>query len=636
MKHLCVGVLGHVDHGKTSLVKALTGTDTDRLKEEKERGISIVLGFADLTLSGGRVAFVDVPGHERFVRTMVSGATGISAVLLAVSACEGVKPQTVEHLDIAALLGLRRGIVALTQCDRVSLEARAEAVAELRRYLANTFLADAPIVETSVVTREGLDALRSTLDTLVGESEEIEDEGFAYLPVDRVFALPGAGVIVTGTLQRGSFAEGDELEIYPHGTRAIVRQVQSHGERVGRGLPGRRTAVNLRNADREGIARGDVLAHPGTLQLARFLDVELSVLASASQALRDGERLRVLFGTTETFGRFHELDHDDIPPGETRFGRIQLDAPAPVLARERFIVRSYSPIHTIGGGSILGAQDQRMRRSRAEERRIAEVLSRADLGDVLSMRCALAEPSPLDLRAFAICERFALERVQDIARASRMVEVGGGVVRREAIEALEQAALSGLDKFQREDGLAAGLSVEELQGRLEIATDTAVLVCALERLCERGVLSRVGGKFGIGDTRASVGLNERDRALYEEIESAFRAGALESPSLPEVIRDEPDRFRVYKHLVSKGVLVALHASNKPRNFGNTIAFHAEAVESARQRLVARFGESRFETAQAKEFLGISRKYLIPLLEHLDARGHTRRTGEARIFVKRKV
>ncbi len=637
MKHLTAGVLGHVDHGKTALVKALTGTDTDRLKEEKERGISIVLGFAELALPSGRVAFVDVPGHERFVRTMVSGATGIGAVLLAVSACEGVKPQTIEHVEIAGLLGVRRGIVALTQCDRASSDERAETIAKLKSYLSKTVLAGAPIIETSALTGEGLDTLRAALDALVRETGEVEDEGHAYLPVDRVFTMPGAGLVVTGTLRRGGLAEGDQLEIYPRGARATVRQVQSHGERVGRGLPGRRTAVNLRNVDREGIARGDALAHPGTLRMARYLDVEMTLLASAGQPLRDRERLRVLFGTTEVLGRIHALDRSEIEPGETHFGRIHLEQPAAVLVRERFIVRSYSPMRTIGGGRLLGTHDRRPGRGGADALRILETLARGEIEGVLRLRCELAEPAPLDLQAFEIHERFAPERVRHTASQLGLVSVGGGVVRREAIDAAGRAAIDALDEVRRQDSIAAGLSLDEILGRSGGAAHPAVLACALEGLIASGVVARADAKFRLAGRGGQEAMSDRDQLLCNEIEAAFRAAALGPPSLPEVIRQDDHRFRIYKHLVSTGAIVALHAANKPRTFENTIAFHREAIEQARRDLANRFGEAgRFETADAKTLLGISRKYLIPLLEHLDAQGFTRRAAEARVLVKREV
>ncbi len=573
MNHLTVGVLGHVDHGKTSLVKALTGTDTDRLKEEKERGISIVLGFADLVLPSGRVAFVDVPGHERFVRTMVSGATGIGAVLLAVSACEGVKPQTIEHLEIAGLLGLQRGVVALTQCDRVTPELRATVIADVRSYLSGTTLKNAPIIETSAVTGEGLDELRAVLDALLRETMPIEDEGYAYLPVDRVFTMPGAGVVVTGTLRRGALAEEDEVEIYPRGTRAIVRQVQSHGERVGRGLPGRRTAVNLRNAERASIAHGDALAHPGTLRIAQFLDVELTLLASAKRALRDRDRLRVLFGTTETFGRFHAVDRGPMEPGETRLGRIHLEEPAAVLVRERFIVRAYSPMRTLGGGRLLGAYSRRPRRTRADEARMLEALARGNLDEVLRLRTELATFRPADLAQFAIEERFPLDRTRDAAHRLGLVETSEGVIRQEAV------------RSNKPDGHA----------------------------------------------------EPQDRALCDGIESILRAAGLEPPPLSDVIQGEEKRFQAYKHLVNVGAIIALNASNKPRTFENTIALHRDSVEKARRDLAKRFGETgRFETADAKAVLGISRKFLIPLLEYLDAQGLTRRSAEARVLVKKEV
>jgi selenocysteine-specific elongation factor len=631
MRHLTVGVLGHVDHGKTTLVKALTGVDTDRLKEEKERGISIVLGFADLALPSGRVAFVDVPGHERFVRTMVSGATGIRAVLLAVAANEGVMPQTVEHLEIAALLGIRRGIVALTQCDRVDPEVREEAIADVKRFLSKTFLAGAPLVATSSVTGEGLDRLRVELDGLVRTEPPVEDEGHAYLPVDRVFTMAGAGTIVTGTLRRGSLAEGDDVEIYPRGGRAAVRQVQMHGTAVSRGLPGGRVAVNLRHVPKEAIARGDALAHPGTLQAGRFLDVELALLESAASPLRHGQRLRVLFGTSEVFGRAHLIDRQELAPGDQCLCQLHLEGVAAFLVKEHFIVRAYSPVRTLGGGRLLGATASRRRREAGVG--ALEILSRGRLDEVLALRCSEAEPAPIDLRTVAMAERFALGLVLESAEAPEFARVGEwGAVRTEAIESMRRGVSAALEDARRADPMAPGLSAEELLTHLGEAGHPVVLAQVLREQVRTGTLTEHRGKFSRA-ADAGGDLGEADRELCAAIEAAFKEGGLEPPPVTEAVGLDKNRGRAYRRLVDTGVLIVTHVANKPRTAANTIVFHRETIERAQAELVARFGaDGGFDTAQAKAALGTSRKFLIPLLELLDARQFTRRRGEARVFV----
>ncbi len=631
MTRLTAGVLGHVDHGKTSLVKALTGVDTDRLKEEKERGISIVLGFAGLALPSGAVDFVDVPGHERFVRTMVSGATGIQAVLLAVAANEGVMPQTIEHLDIAHLLGIRRGIVALTQCDRVDPAARIEAIANVKHFLSKTFLADAPLIETSSLTGEGLDALRAELDALLRTEPPIQDEGHAYLPIDRVFTMPGAGTIVTGTLRRGALAEGDDLELYPRGARVAVRQVQMHGAQVPRALPGGRVAVNLRHVPKETLARGDALAHPGSLQCARFLDVELAQLDSAAGPLRHGQRLRILFGTTEVFGRAHLLDRPELVPGDHCLCQLHLEETAAILVKEHFIVRAYSPMRTLGGGRLLGVTTTR--RKREPGTAALEILARGGLEEILALRCREAGPAPINLQAMAVSERFALDRLLAAAAPPEYARVGEwGAMRTETITAIERGILATLDEAHRADSMASGLSAEQILTRLGDAGHEAVLAHALHAQVGAGTLIEQRGKFRRASDTAT-NLSDADRALCDQIEAAFKKGGLEPPPLTEVVGPDKNRGRAYRRLIDTGLLAATYAANKPRTSANTLIFHRDALEAARAKLTAHFAaQGKFDTAQAKTALGISRKFLIPLLELLDAQGFTRRSGEARIFI----
>ena len=368
MNYFTLGVLGHVDHGKTSLVKALTGVDTDRLKEEKERGISIALGYASLELPHGQIGIVDAPGHEKFIRTMVAGATGIRAVLLVLDVNEGVKPQTVEHLRIAELLGIEHGIAVITKCDTATdPEMRELAEAELRDWLEGTFLDEAPFIHTSTKTGEGLEELKDTLDHLLVHIPPLQDEGFPCLPVDRVFSISGFGTVVTGTLQRGTLHVDDEIEMFPGNLRAQVRELQAHNEFVPQVLPGHRTAVNLRGVEKQAIRRGDFLATPGSLQTGRFLSVHLRLLDEAEAPLKHRQVVRVLYGTQEIFGRMHFLDRDTLEPGDAVCAQIQLDEAAPMLFREKFILRAYSPMVTIGGGTLLGVEDTRFKRNRSDD-----------------------------------------------------------------------------------------------------------------------------------------------------------------------------------------------------------------------------------------------------------------------------
>ena len=354
MKHIVMGTAGHVDHGKTALIKRLTGVDTDRLKEEKERGITIELGFASLSLPDGRVlGVVDVPGHERFVRNMVAGAAGIDLVVMVIAADEGVMPQTREHLQICTLLGIRKGFVALTKIDMVDEEWLTLVREDVREFLRGTFLEDAPVVPVSSLTGAGFPELIETIARVADEVEEAADVGLFRLPVDRVFTMKGFGTVVTGTLTSGRVTTGEEVEIYPAGLRARVRGIQVHNQPVDTAEAGQRTAVNLQGVDRAVIERGYLLAGKGALAVSQRLDCLYRHLAGAARKLKNRALVRLHTGTSEVMARMILLDRDELEPGEEANAQLVLDAPLAVVAGDRFVVRSYSPVTTVGGGVIL-------------------------------------------------------------------------------------------------------------------------------------------------------------------------------------------------------------------------------------------------------------------------------------------
>jgi selenocysteine-specific elongation factor len=355
LRTLLVGVIGHVDHGKTALVRALTGVETDRLKEERARGVSIVPGFALLAAPQGEIDLVDLPGHERFVRAMVSGATGMRAVLLAVDANEGIKPQTIEHLEIARLIGVRRGVLALTKADLATADVIAARSAEIAAAASRAGLVAGPVIATSTVTGAGVADLSGALTALLADAEPGTDDGFPYLPVDRVFTRPGFGTVVTGTLRRGPLAVGDTVEIVPGGRSAVVRGLQIHGRPVERADPGRRTAVALRGVGLDEIARGQALSMPGMLAPGTWIDVALAAAASAEGPLASGTACRLLFGTTEVEARLRLLDRDALEPGSSTQAQLHLAEAAAVPAGEPFVLRLDSPPATVAGGRVLDA-----------------------------------------------------------------------------------------------------------------------------------------------------------------------------------------------------------------------------------------------------------------------------------------
>ncbi|RLC28530.1 MAG: selenocysteine-specific translation elongation factor, partial [Deltaproteobacteria bacterium] len=356
MKQIILGTAGHIDHGKTSLIKALTGIDTDRLKEEKQRGITIELGFAHFELPGGQViGIVDVPGHEKFVKNMVAGATGIDLVALVIAADEGVMPQTKEHLEICQLLDIRHGLVILTKIDMVDADWMELVREDVREYLSGTFLADAPVVEVSSVTGRGLPELTRTLETLAAEVPEKDIGHIFRIPVDRVFTMKGFGTVITGTSISGRIQTGDEITIYPQGLNAKIRGLQVHNREVDRVRAGLRTAVNLQGVEKAVIRRGDVLATKEALRVTYMVDVRLDLLDSAPRKLKNRARVRFHSGTSEIMARVVLLDREELMPGESCFAQVRLDEPTAVLKDDRFVIRSYSPVRTIGGGAVLNA-----------------------------------------------------------------------------------------------------------------------------------------------------------------------------------------------------------------------------------------------------------------------------------------
>ncbi|HEY0525383.1 MAG TPA: selenocysteine-specific translation elongation factor [Stellaceae bacterium] len=660
MKTVAVGVVGHVDHGKTALVRALTGTDTDRLKEEKARGISIVLGFAHLPVSGGGgggIDLIDMPGHERFVRAMVSGATGIEAVLAVVAATEGIKPQTLEHLDIARLIGVRRGVIAVTKCDLVGEERARQVAEEARALLAANGIADAPSVAVSAVTGQGIDELRRHLDGLAAASTDPPDRGFFYLPIDRVFAAAGFGTVVTGTLRRGRIAVGDAVEIVSMAgavRRARVRGLQVHGSPVEATGPGRRLAVNLRGVERGDIAPGDALATPGALAPAAspWLDVELTLLGRAPRPLPANAGVQLLFGTTEIAGRVRLLDRNALAPGDTGFAQLRR-ADGGVLAvpaREPFILRLPAPVGTIGGGRILDpvASSRRRRFDEPVLRRLA-VLATApppeaivallrEVGPRGAARDGLARllgASPAHVR------RWLDEAAGGAAGIASFPD--GTVLDRAVCREMERLMLASLGRIgpaeMADDG--GGVPRDRLRAALPGVLPAAAFDAILAGLVARGLIApaprglfRPGSAAAAGNPAAPS--SEADRRAAAGLAAAYRRGGLSPPDAAPLVGGDPVRQRALRRLIADGTLVRAPDRVQKRE----ILFHRDAVARAREILGRWYGGGGTEHAggflvsDAGKLLGISRKFSVPLLEHLDAIGATRRRGDRRTMLAR--
>ncbi len=632
---LVLGTAGHIDHGKTSLVRALTGIDTDRLPEEKSRGITIDLGFAPLDLpDGSRLGVVDVPGHEGLVRTMVAGASGIDLLLLVVAADEGVMPQTREHLAICELLGLSRAVVALTKADTVEEDMAELAAEEVRELLAETALADAPIVPVSSTTGQGIDALRDALALLAHAAPaRTSRDGPPRLSVDRIFEKRGFGSVVTGTLVGGPLAVGDAVELYPSGVSARIRGLQSHGESCDVAEPGVRCAVNLQGVSKAEVSRGQVVAPPGRLAPTQTLDVEIGWLEVAP-AIDGPTSVEFLAGTAERRARVAPIGSDGVlEPGSQGFARIHIDGdPVAMLPGERFVLRGFARTEmggaTLGGGRVLDVAPPHRRRSDPALSRELAQLAESDPASELTLRVERA--------GLAGVARDALERETGLAGEAfdaalaqvrdRVVLAGAGhLVAARALESLEARMLESLAAYHAAEPLRPGMPTGALRGALPENVPDAAREAALERLAERGAIGIHGDHVAASDHR--VVLDDEAQALTSQLAARLAETALEAPSLRDLAdhvgRDADTLGDLLAHLEREGRIVRAPGD---------LWFDAAAVEALRDRVRAHFASNdSLDTKAFKELIGTSRRTAVPLMEMLDAEGFTARRGEIRVL-----
>lgn len=622
-KHAVLGTAGHIDHGKTELIKALTGVDTDRLKEEKERGISIELGFARLDLpSGASVGVVDVPGHERFVKTMLAGVGGIDLILVVVAADEGVMPQTREHLDIVDLLGVTHGVVALTKTDLVEpgqLELAREEVEEL---LEGTSLEGSPIVPVSSVAGDGLEDLLVRLDEKVQRVEERLSSGPARLPVDRIFTLAGHGTIVTGTLWSGRIRSGDRLEVFPRGIITRIRSVQVHDRAVEEAVAGQRTALGLRGVSKEEISRGDTLGPPGEFRVSTMFDARFRLVGGA-RPMSNRTRLHVHIGTAEVLGRVILLEGGSLSPGEDALVQMRLESPVVAETGDLFVVRSYSPAVTVGGGRIIDPSPRRHRRMRDDVLSSITTLEMGREDEVLAQ--VIADSGIAGTTEREIGRKIGpsyLGALGGLVSSGDVVRVADRLVSHSAMEELRERTGALLMGFVGSSPLEWGMPTEELRGKLDKRLDRGVLWAALKDLVAEGKLVRRGDLVRWGT--AEVELTEEQSGFARAIESRFLAAGPNPPSL-DTLREEMgggDFDAIVKLLVSSGRLVKVTSA---------LLFHPDVLGGIRESVLRHFETNRELTVpQFKSIIGATRKYAIPLIEHLDRTGVTMRAGDVRI------
>ena len=635
MKHLILGTAGHIDHGKTSLVKALTGTDTDRLPEEKARGITIELGFAQLELPGDiHFGIVDVPGHERFVRTMVAGVGGMDLVMLVIAADEGVMPQTREHLDICHLLGVKKGVVALTKSDLVDPEWLGLVVEEVREYLAGSFLEEAAIVPVSSRNGAGLAELKTELARLGADAEEKKNAGPFRLPVDRVFTVTGFGTVVTGTLLTGSIAVGDDVEILPSGLQGRVRGVQSHGSKGEKGSAGQRVAVNLQGVEHTEVRRGDVVVPPGVFRTTRTMDAIIDHLPSAPRDLKHRATLRLHSATYEVPAQVILLDRNALKPGESAFAQLRLEHPVLLLPGDPFVLRTFSPPATVGGGRVLDPAPVRRRRRSAEALHLLKALA----GDNDRLKVALLVDqslySGITIQEIVIRSGLPLKRAE--SALAPLLSDGSllQVVRepriflgKNAFADLQQILLGEVKRFLRDNPLREGIGKEELKGQLPKRSDSRFFGPLLAMLEKDGKvvtdrdLVKLPGRTG-APTIAQTGVQERISALLQK-------GGMEPPTIRELGDatgcGEKELLGHLNFLVREGRAVKVKSD---------VFYAPEPLDAIREKLIAYLKERKEITpTDFRELTSLSRKFMIPLLEYFDAEKLTIRVGDKRILRK---
>jgi selenocysteine-specific elongation factor len=637
MKHFIVGTAGHIDHGKTALVKALTGTDPDRLKEEQERGITIDIGFAFLTLpSGIEAGIIDVPGHEKFVKNMLAGVGGIDLAILVVAADEGVMPQTEEHLSICNLLQIQRGLVALTKSDLVDEEWLAVVTEDVRAELAGTFLQDAPIVPVSSKTGAGLDRLLAELDQLASQVQERSSEGVFRLPIDRVFSIKGFGTVVTGTMISGSIKTEDVVELLPANITTRVRTIQVHETTVPVAYAGQRTALNLHGTERNTIQRGDVLSEPDLLQPTYMLDAYLTLLPKVAKPLKNRSRVRFHHGTSEILARVVLLERAELTPGISTYMQFHLEAPLVAMARDRYILRSYSPVLTIGGGEIVYVHPQKHKRS-SDILKQMRTLREGTLDQVVEVYVAQSRFHPITPRAIAgvlaVSPHEIARSLQQLIRQKVIINIaeqGIAAIHVTQYRALSTMLVQAIEEFHQKFPLKPGMAKEELRKKLPIDLSLQVFQHLLDGQVNAGHIE-VEQNTVKKQTHRLI-LSATQSTLKQQLEKVYLANRFQPPNrkdaLDRIKTSDKEREEIFRLLVDEGTLIRVD---------NDLYYHQETLKEIMHRVIEHLKQhTEMMVGDVKTLFQVSRKYAVPLLAYLDAAGITIRKGDARILRVKNV
>lgn len=635
-RELVLGTAGHIDHGKTSLVRALTGVDCDRLPQEKKRGITIDLGFAELDLDGVRLGVVDVPGHERFVKNMLAGASGIDLALLVVAADDSVMPQTREHLAILQLLGLRHGLVVVTKCDTVEPDWIDMVEDDIRGLTADTFLEGAPIVRTAATTGQGIDDLRATLSELCGSVARDPAGELFRMPIDRSMTFPGVGTVVTGTVWQGQAEVGALVQRQPSGELVRLRTAQTHGRNAESIHRGQRAAVNLAGVHHSAVHRGQELAEPGYLKPTRVLTVRVRILPDSPLSLKHRARIRLHLGTQEAIASVHLLAGTVLSPGEAGYAQLFLSEPVVAAGMQPFVLRAESPVVTVGGGEVLQPCAERIARRQKEAIAALPALHDTDVTQRASAvirgygRSAWTE---LDLcRDAAVNPAEGGELVASLVKSGDLLRLPvsaqrEGLIHAEAVGWMQERVLAELSRMHEQSPLVAAFPVDQLSARLEYLGPTPLLQAVLKRMNTQGLVAGSDRMLSHGDRAPK--LTQAQQRNKQQVIDAIREGGLTPPTRKELAKSlgtgEAALRPIIELAVLEGVLVHLDQD---------MYLHTDSEPGLREQVAAIEGiaDAGITVSQAREALGVSRKYAMPLVIYLDRAGFTRKEGDLRFLV----
>jgi selenocysteine-specific elongation factor len=626
-----MGTAGHIDHGKTSLIKALTGTNTDRLKEEQQRGITIELGFASLKLpSGQSLGIVDVPGHEKFVKNMVAGATGIDLVVMIIAADEGIMPQTREHLEICTLLGIQFGLVALTKVDMVDEEWLMLVQEEIEAFAHGTFLENTPVVPVSAVTKQGLAELLRSLDTICASIPRRSDTGLLRLPIDRVFTMKGFGTVITGTLMAGTVAVGDPVVLYPTGIESKVRGLQVHNQSVTTAAAGMRTAINFQGLEKAAVQRGGIVGAPNTLVSSHMVDVTLDYLQSNTKALKNRTRVRFHSGTSEIMGIVVLLDCEQLKPGQSAFAQIRLEGPTVLVRDDRYVLRSYSPVRTIGGGRVINPIPAKHKPLRPEVVAHLKSLVDKNMETVTQSLIRAAEQNGCSFRDLIISTNLTEKKLgqllQTLSSQQRIVQYDKErrmFIHKEVFEQIQGEIGAHLEMYHRQFPLKPGVQKEELKSKLPKHYGPKLFSTALQALLKASTVVQEENIVHMAGHTVSLGVDQK--TLRNRILSIYKQDGLMPKYFKQVVlqleTETSQAEQVMNLLVDEGLIIKVKED---------LFYHHQHLTQLQNRLMEHLSShEEISTPQFKDMTGASRKYVIPLIEYFDRIKLTIRIGDIR-------